>query len=81
MTSEPSSLCLWLGSRLKCENAYTTRIYFSMCRLERVEGLWEKVPKTKHTTASELRVGWNANHERAFGLLDRTMVHVDQSKT
>jgi hypothetical protein len=52
-----------------------------MCRLERVKGLWEKVPKTKHTTASELRVGWNANHERAFGLLDRTMVHVDQSKT
>jgi len=27
MTLEPSSLCLWLGGRLKCENAYTARIY------------------------------------------------------
>lgn len=41
----------------------------------------EKVPKTKHKTANELRVGWNANHERFFGLLDRTMVHVVQTKT
>ena len=29
MTLEPSSLCLWLGSWLKCENAYTTRIYLA----------------------------------------------------
>ena len=25
-----------------------------------------KVPKIKHKTASELRVGWNADHERAL---------------
>lgn len=49
-------------------------------RLDRGEELWKKGPKVKHNTASVLKVGWNANHERALGSLDRMMDHVDKSK-
>ena len=34
----------------------------------------------KHEMPSELRVGWNANHERSLGLLDRMIVHVDKRR-
>ena len=34
-----------------------------------------------HKTASELRGGWKADHERAFVLFNRTMYHVVQNKT
>ena len=37
-----------------------------------------KVPMVKHEMASVLSVGWNANHERALGLLDSMIVHVDK---
>jgi hypothetical protein len=39
-----------------------------------------KVPIVKHEMASELRVGWNANHKRPLGLLDRMIVHVDKRR-
>lgn len=39
-----------------------------------------KVPMVKHEMASVLRVGWNANHERPVGSLDRTIVHVDKRR-
>jgi len=48
-------------------------------RLGGGEEQW-KVPKVKHSTASVLKVGWNANHERTFGSLDRMMDHVDKSR-
>ena len=81
MARESSGLRLWLGRRLKGENACAMRIYVSnVCGLDRVEVLGE-VPKTQHTRASVLRVGWNASQERDLGLLDRTMVHVVQKTT
>ena len=78
MAPESIGLCLWLGRRLKGEDACTRRIHSATRRLGRVEGT---VPKVKHETASVLRVGWNANHARDFGSLDRTVVHVVKSRT
>jgi hypothetical protein len=35
----------------------------------------------KPEMARVLRVGWNANHERPLGSLDRMIVHVDKRRT
>jgi hypothetical protein len=39
-----------------------------------------RVPMVKHEMASELRVGWNANHESSVGSLDRMIVQVDKRR-
>jgi len=54
------------------------RAYLVVTLTEQKSG---NAPRVKHTTASELRVGWNANHERSFGLLERMMVHVERRRT
>ena len=79
MTPKSLGLSFWLGRRLKSENACAVDSLFSIsCDLD--EENCGKVPMVKHEMASVLRVGWNANHERSVGLLDRMIVHVDKRR-
>lgn len=79
MTLKSLSLSFGLGGRLKSKNACMVgRAYLVVTLTEQKSG---NAPRVKHTTASELRVGWNANHERSFGLLERMMVHVERRRT
>jgi hypothetical protein len=76
MTPKSLSFSFWLGRWLKSENACTV----DSLAVPMIEGNYGGVPMVKHEMASVLRVGWNANHESSFGLLDRTIVHVDKRR-
>jgi hypothetical protein len=76
MTPKSLGFSFWLGRWLKGENACTG----DSSAVLLTEESCGKVPRVKHEMASVLRVGWNANHERAVGLLDRMIVHVDKRR-
>lgn len=76
MTAKSLSFGFWLGRWLKGKNACTVDSLVALLTEEN----YGKVPMVKDEMASVLRVGWNANHERAVGLLERTMVQVDKRR-
>lgn len=78
MTPKTLSFGFWLGRWLKNENSCT--VYIQLVETLTEEENCGQVPMVKHVMASVLRVGWNANHERSVGLLDKMIVHVDKSR-
>ncbi len=80
VTAKSLSLSFWLGRWLKGENACTFDSLYIKLLVILTEQNCRKVPIVRQEMPSVLKVGWNANHERRVGLLDRMMVHVDRRR-